>query len=244
MSQNSSSMQTNNVQPIDPMDWLFGEIYGLFGNQFLDKFRSGHIVDGKDTGIENMKAIWATKIRENGLKLSDIKRGLKGCERCKFGAPSWPDFLELCRPTPNVDEALTEAIAQLHARQEGKDEWSHPAIYHAAMKVGYFEMTTLSHSALRPRFETALKKALDGPLVPVPPKFAELAAPAPVQQTIEIADVKAKIAEVRDMTMFPSGSTGNGKRWAEQILERNKRGDKSVSLLQVQFAREALRMPL
>lgn len=243
MSQTSSSMQSSNAQPINPMDWLFGEIYGLFGNQFLDKFRSGHVVDGLDTGIENMKSIWATKIRENGLKLSDIKRGIKGCERCKFGAPGWPDFLELCRPTPNVDEALSEAITQLNARQTGNDVWSHPAIYHAAMKVGYFEMTQLSHSALKPRFEAALRKCLEGPVVPVPPKFAELEAPKPTfeQKEIDIVDVRAKLNELKTVNTFSANRGGDHLRWARNILEREKRGDRSVSLLQLQSAKEAMR---
>lgn len=243
MTQPSSSMQTNNVPLQNPMDWLFGEIYGLFGNQFLDKFRSGHTADGLDTGIENMKAIWATKIRENGLKLSDIKRGIKGCEHCKFGAPSWPDFLELCRPTPNVDEALSEAITQLQKRQDGSDEWSHPAIYHAAMKVGYFEMTQLTHSALKPRFEAALRKALEGPIVPVPPKFVAIAAAKaePVQTEFDIADAKARLNELKTVNVFSANRQGDQLRWAKRILERERQGDKGVSLLQLNEAKQALR---
>lgn len=242
MTQPSSSMQTSNpAMNQDPMDWLFGEIYGLFGNQFLDKFRSGHTVDGLDTGIENMKSIWAVKIRENGLKLSDIKRGIKGCERCKFGAPGWPEFLELCRPTPNVDEALSEALVQLQKRQTGDDVWSHPAIYWATMKVGYYDMTNLSSSALKPRFASALTAALAGEIQPVPPMRVAIAAP--VQQTeIDLADAKARLAELKSKNIFSMEPRGDQLRWAKSILEREKKGDKSVSLLQLNEAKQAMRL--
>jgi hypothetical protein len=228
------------MQP-DPMDWLFGEIYGLFGNLFLDKFRSGHIVDGIDTGIKNMKATWAERIRENSLMLSDVKRGLKGCERSKF-PPSWPEFLELCRPTPNVDEALVEAVQQLQARQDGKDEWTHPAIYWAAMRIGYFDMTKLTHSVLKPRFEDALKRVLSEPVKPVPPKFAELPAPKAEQVELDLAERKKRLQALRFNCLAKPSDEPSPDRlaWARKILERDKNGDRNISLLQVNEARQAL----
>lgn len=236
---------TNNLSPstqkqaesrIDVMERIFSELHGLFGNQFLDKYRTGQIIDGKDTGIENTKAVWIDKIAGNGLRLSEIKRGMNACQRAKY-PPSWSEFLEYCRPTPNVDAAIVEAVEQLQARRDGKDVWSHPAIYWAAMKVGYHEMTNLPHGQLRPRFEAALSKVMEGEVQPIPtitqaPRIAH--APVSAEQ---IAESKAMIADATRKIVH-GGSTG--LQWAHRILAREARGDKNVSLYQVREAQQAI----
>ncbi|MFT2588714.1 hypothetical protein, partial [Escherichia coli] len=70
--------------------------------KFLDAFRSGHVENGQDTGIENAKRVWGRKIVEQRLTPADIKRGLAGLSNARF-APTWGEFLEACRPTPNVE---------------------------------------------------------------------------------------------------------------------------------------------
>src|SRR4051812_22184834 len=86
-----------------PIDWLLGELHGMFGNPFIDKFRSGHAVtdcetgEVYDTGITNMKRVWAEKIRAHGMRLGDIKRGLAVAEGLTF-PPSWGEFVKLCVP--------------------------------------------------------------------------------------------------------------------------------------------------
>lgn len=224
---------------VNPMDWLFGEIHGLFGNAFLDKFRSGHTVNGKDTGIENMKSVWAAKIRENRMHLGEIKRGIAGCGRLKF-PPSWSEFFELCRPAINVDAAIYEAVEQLQKRKDGQDNWSHPAIYWAAVKFGYHEMTTLSHSQIKPRFSGLLATYLAQPdLPPVPVQLEALPMPGETKLSREKAAEMVK--QLKGGVFKTAGSPIDHRRWAKTILEREKRGDTKVTLLQVQFAREALR---
>src|SRR6266404_5603808 len=120
-----------------PIDWLFGELYGMYGNQFLDKFRSGHIVDDVDTGIENMKIVWTEKIRSRHMTMGELKRGLSACDRVKF-PPSWSEFLELCKPSVDPLTAYYEAVAGVQARAAGEmGTWSHPAIYWAAMPLAF-----------------------------------------------------------------------------------------------------------
>ena len=118
--------------PSSTIDMLFGELHGIYGNQFLDKFRTGHVIDGLDTGTENMKRVWTEKIRSRGMTLGDLKRGVAACDRVKF-APSWSEFLELCKPAVDPLRAYYEAVAGLQARSDGYlGQWSHPAIYWAA----------------------------------------------------------------------------------------------------------------
>lgn len=237
----SPSTQQQAEQRIDPMEWLFGQLFGMYGKAFTDKFGSGATVNGKDSGIENTKAVWRDSIRANGLRMPDIKRGLASCNRF---VPAWPEFLEFCRPTPNADAALIEAVQQLHARNEGKDQWSHPAIYWAAQKVGYHEMTTLSTSALKPRFSAALDDVMRQEVIkPVPEivKGPRLAAP-PTVSAEDIAKAKSMISTFTNEQTKANGAPVDGLRWAKRIIQRIQSGDKTVSLYQLREAEQALQV--
>lgn len=230
-----SSTQTSGALP-DPMEWLFGQLHGMFGNQFLDRFRSGHIVKGLDTGIENMKAVWAEKIRANALKFADVRRGLAGAERRGF-APSWGEFLDLCKPLLNVDASLYEAIEQMRKRQHGKDEWSNPVIFWAAAKVGEYDMISQTFSQLKPRFEAALKRVQEGEVKPVPERVPALAAPAAAESTREYG--RQRLDELNASELVRNVSKGGNIAWARRIIEEEKATGK-VPLNKLKIARDAI----
>jgi|SRR5450830_625449 len=233
----SRSTEQQAMSKIDPMEMLFAELYGMYGNQFLDKFRSGHIEDGKDTGIEHTKVVWLEKIRSHGLRMPDIKRGLAGCERSVY-APNWADFLARCRPAPDLDAAINEALTQLKARNDGKDVWSNPAIYWAAQKVGYHEMMNLPHDKLRPRFSAAMDAVLSGPIDPVP-------TITPPPRIAMDPVTPEKVAECKQQTTqfvhrMTRGGVPTGLQWAQRIIDRSNAGDKSVTLYVLEQAQQAL----
>ncbi|MDR5825854.1 hypothetical protein [Caballeronia sp. LZ043] len=218
------------------MDWLFGQLHGMFGNKLLDGFRSGHVVDGKDTGIENMKATWTEKIRANGMKLVDVKRGLAGAERLKW-PPTWGEFIELCKPPINIDAAVYEAIDQMRARQHGKDVWSDPAIYWAAVKIGEYDVISQTFSQLKPRFEVMLKKVLEGEIHPVPPRVPALAAPGAAESTREFG--RQRLDELNASAAFKNISKGGNINWALRIIEEERQTGK-VPLNKLKIARDAI----
>ncbi len=223
----------------DPMGWLFGEIYGRFGNAFIDKFRSGEVVNGSDVGIENMKAVWAQQIREHRMSFGEIKRGLQGCDRLKF-PPSWPEFFALCRPVPTVDDALREAVQQIPLRATGEDVWSHPAIYWAAHRVGFHDVVHQGGTALRQRMEVALASVLAGDVLPVPPATVVPALPAPEVSAEVVEQARADVAGMARGTVKTATSDGDHLRWARQIVERARKGDRSITLYRLRSAEEAL----
>lgn len=238
--QQQASESTERLQRV--VEMVFAELHGQFGNKFLDAFRSGHVENGQDTGIENAKRVWGRKIVEQRLTPADIKRGLAGCSAKRF-VPNWAEFLEACRPTPNVDAAIAEAVAQLHARNRGEDVWSHPAIYHAAQKVGYHEMTTLSTSALKPRFAAALDEVMRWESIPeIKPAIREefRLEHAPVSADA-VARAKAAVANFTHELLKPSGAPVDGLRWAHRLMAKERAGQR-ISLTQLEFAREALRL--
>ncbi|HWU35449.1 MAG TPA: hypothetical protein VN023_09475 [Methylovorus sp.] len=59
---------------------IFTKFHGRFGNQFLDKFRTGKTIETdsgpRDAGIESAIQTWAAGI--NGLTADQIKHGLLG----------------------------------------------------------------------------------------------------------------------------------------------------------------------
>lgn len=220
----------------DPMDWLFGQLHGMFGNKLLDSWRSGHLEGGKDTGIENMKSVWADKIRANGLKFADVRRGLVGAERLKW-PPTWGEFLDLCKPPINVDVALYEAIEQMRARRDGKDEWSNPAIFWAAAKVGEHDMLGLTFSQIKPRFEAALKKVLESDVLPVPARVPMLQAPEKSESTREHG--RQRLDELNAAELVRNVSKGGNVEWARRIIDEELRSGK-VPLHKLNIAREAI----
>lgn len=205
---------------ISPIDRLFGELHGMFGNKLLDQFRSGHVVDGLDTGIENMKATWAEKIRSNGLMLSDVKRGLAGCERLKW-PPTWGEFLDLCKPALDPNVALSEGISQMRARAQCQDVWSDPAIFWASVKVGQYDMLSQPHAALLPRFKRALEEVLKTEVLPVPPSVPALAYDVGTVSTKEKATEQLK----RLGALGVINKKESGIEWAHKMLDRVKRGE-------------------
>jgi hypothetical protein len=238
MTMNPSPSTLNSSALPDPMEWLFGQLHGMFGNRLLDGFRSGHVVDGRDSGIENMKRVWADKIRSNRLKFSDVRRGLAGAERLKW-PPSWGEFLELCMPHLDIDEALREAVAQMTARQRGTDEWSRPEVYWAAVKVGEFDMLSLPHAQLKPRFASALAKVLeDGEVLPVPRRAPALMAPGKSESTREHG--RQQLAALKVGPALHATATGGSRDWAHRIIAEHELGA-IVPPHKLGAAREAIR---
>ncbi len=224
---------------ISPIDWLFGELHGMYGNQFFDKFRSGHIVDGLDTGIENMKRVWTEKIRSNGMKIGDLRRALSACERVKF-PPSWSEFLELCKPSVDVLAAYYEAVNGSRERAAGKmGEWSHPAIFWASMPMA-FDISNQSYSQVKARWESALHEQLAcGEWAEIPQPMIALPAPGQTKLSREEAEKLVRQYQAMDATKKEDCSIDH-RRWAHRIMKRFENGDKNLRFIEVTFAKDAL----
>ena len=76
---------------------LFMLLHGMYGNQLLDKFRTGKLNDrGEDLGILSAQAVWL-----NDLKAFNFEVIRQAVDRCKERHPTYvptlPEFLALCR---------------------------------------------------------------------------------------------------------------------------------------------------
>lgn len=235
-------METNQelstfTAPSSPIDMLFGELHGMYGNQFLDKFRSGHAVDGLDTGTENMKRVWTEKLRSRGMTVGDMKRGLAKCDRVKF-PPSWSEFLELCKPSVDPLVAYYEAVAGVQARAKGEmGIWSHPAIFWAATPLS-FDLGNQTYSQIKPRWDRALAEQMErGEWEAIPEPLLALPEPAPMSR--EEAAQRLQEVGAASVTKEPSTPTDH-KRWARLAMEDLKHGGKRYPAVTYKMAKEAL----
>lgn len=81
---------------------------------------------------------WAEDLAD--LSREELARGVSACRDQKF-PPTLPEFRALCRPPIDYQAALIEAVEQMARRDTGCDQWSHPAIYWAAVKIGAYDLS-------------------------------------------------------------------------------------------------------
>lgn len=210
------------------MDHLFNRLDGAYPNRWRASFPT-------DQAIANWRESWAETFDEAGLTPEEVKAGLKRCRTKHEWPPSVAEFVKACRPPVNYDAALYEATQQLRIRAEGKDKWSNPAFFWAAVKVGEYDMLNTGHGQLIKRFMMALDEVLEGEIQPVPARA--IALPAPGKSTALPETVRREVEKVRALQK----EQGN-KEWAHRILERVKHGDKTLAYASVKMAKQALGM--
>lgn len=210
-----------NALPEHWMNSLFERMEAYYGAKFANAWAG--------TDRKSMKRVWAMELA--GLTGEELRVGVMALKTLEW-PPTLPEFMRVCRPPLNYDAALYEATQQLRLRAEGKDEWSNPAFYWAAIKIGDFDMLNLSHAILIKRFSAALDEVLRGKVEPVPARMVALPAPwkgraSPERVEVEMQKVRATQKQV-----------GN-KDWAHKIIERAKT-EKGMSIAVLNMARAAL----
>jgi hypothetical protein len=174
-----------------PTEWveaLFKKIAARYGSLFADRFGA---VPHKLLVEE-----WGSELA--GYTGAEIKRGLDGLRGCKF-PPTLPEFAELCRPGIDVQAAFIEAQNNMGQRERGGNpDWSHPAIYWAAVEYGTYD---LRHASFSPGPQTKwarlLREQLErGAWEPIPE--ALMALPAPKDAHVMPPEVADKLRSLVD----------------------------------------------
>jgi hypothetical protein len=137
-----------------------------------------------DKALAAAKRSWVRAFVAAGInRIEQIRYGLAQCRLSGSDfAPSVGRFIEWCTPTPEllglpaVRDAYREAcrIAHPSASADGV----HPAVYHAATEVGFWELANLSEQQSRKLFErvygAVVQMVLNGqPLREVPKALPE-----------------------------------------------------------------------
>lgn len=211
-----------------PMAWiekLFDRMVSLYGHKFLDMWR--------DVNLQGVKETWAQELGK--LSRDEIACGANALMAQEW-PPTLPQFIKLCKPSVDAVAAYYEAVNGVVAREHGNvGEWSHPAIFWASVKVGAFDLKHQTYSQIKTRWESALSEEMAKnawSAIPEP----MIALPAPTPASKEVAE--RYIAETQ--VIKNQDSQVDHKRWAKLIMERHKAGDKTLTHIQISFAKEAL----
>lgn len=140
----TSTVRPEGIQP--GIGGLIDYLAAMYGSRFVDAYRG--------TSPEAMAVVWRHELQ--GYTADELARGLAGCKRLKF-PPTLPEFAMMCRPLIDSEAALHEAVEQMRRRDTGADEWSNPAIFHAAREMG--DDLAKPWPAVRTRWTWALQQA-------------------------------------------------------------------------------------
>lgn len=182
-------------------------------------------------------AYWAASLA--GFSGAELDRGIAAMESLDW-PPTLPQFKKLCRPPVDPMVAFHEAQAGMLARAAGRHgEWSHPAIYWAAMRLGP-DITGQLYSAVRPRWERVLSESLElGEWSPVP--AAAVALPAPGRTMLSAAVAKERLSDLQASGVLKRAPDPDRRLdWARRILADEEAGKRHVELYSLNLAKEAL----
>lgn len=213
---------------ISLIDHLYNRLDGAYPHKWRSNFADQQAID-------NWAESWVECFEEEGITPNDVKVGLRECRKRFAWPPSCAEFVQACRPNVDPLRAYYEAVAGVQARFAGEHgEWSHPAIYHAAMPMAV-ELREQSFSQVKGRWETALAQQLaktEWEAIPAP----MLALAAPGKSTTTSEKARAAIAHLVSSVVNRPAST-DPKAWARRLLAREHAGEK-LTPTQVHMARE------
>ena len=211
-----------------PQRWiesLFEKMTFTYGAKFADQWK----------GIDpaGLKRHWATELGK--FSGDELKAGVEKL-KTRDWPPTLPEFEKLCKPSIDPTVAYYEAVSGVQARSNGKmGSWSSPAVYWAAMPLA-FDLGSLSYSLIKTRWEAALAKQIEKgewDVIPVP--MDALPAPGKAELSKENA---AKMLDQLGASGVLKPKTSH-TFWYRNILERLKAGDKTLTMIQINFAKEA-----
>lgn len=105
---------------------IFDSLKGQLGGKVADLWNG--------TAPNLIEQEWSRALA--GFRRHELQRGIDACATRVF-APTLGEFAQMCRPCLNHEWAWLEAGEGLRARDDGAmGEWSHPAVYFAAIEMG------------------------------------------------------------------------------------------------------------
>lgn len=217
---------------ISLMDHLWNRLDGAYPKKWRDNFPG-------QQSIDNWCESWVEAFEEEGVTPADVRVGLKECRRRFAWPPSCAEFIQACKPFSDPAAAYHEAVAGLQARGKGElGVWSHPSVFWATGGLSR-ELMEQTYGQVKDRWAAALSRQLArGAWEDIPPPRLQLPAPGKGVLSKECAEQFLRDVGAAGIIKTPESS--DPKRWARRIMERAARGDKSLTLVQLHNAEEAL----
>ncbi|CUI07855.1 hypothetical protein BN2497_10487 [Janthinobacterium sp. CG23_2] len=216
---------------INFVDHLFNRLDGAYPHKWRSNFANQQAID-------NWAESWVEAFEEEHITPADVKIGLRECRNRFTWPPSCAEFILACRPSADPLIAYHEALAGLEARGKGEmGAWSHPAIYWAASLLRA-DLMGQTYAVVKDRWAALLKSQMErGEWAPIP--AARVLLPMPDVSPATKAHATKILADL-GATGVIKGRGDDPKAWAKRIHERLARGDKTLSSLQISFAKTAM----
>lgn len=138
-------------------------------------------------------------LAEDGVMQWQIDICHQKLKRCRY-LPTTQEILKMCEPDvtelglPSIDDAFIHAIRQ--SNPATRSQWSHKAIYNAALAVGSYELKTLSEREIKPKFAAAyldvVKRLQNGEAMSDPPDESKLIECDKYGERVKSAPAKLK----------------------------------------------------
>ncbi len=202
------------LEGISLMDHLYNRLDGMYPNRWRANFST-------EDAIEAWKEAWADAFADEGLVPDDIATGLRNCRRMFDWPPSLTEFMRACRPNLDPETAFHEAVrGMLNRTRAETGEWSHPAIFWAAVRVGGHDIMNLGYAVIKTRWEAALRDVLLARRwAEIPVVAATLPAPGNTQAD---RDNAARRMKEMDAAGALSQSGRDPRRWVAKVLSRSR----------------------
>lgn len=229
MSNLATSSTSTNALPESWVEKMFHKMLLEYGKKFTDQW------GGADT--DELIAHWAREL--GGYTGPEIKRGLAELDKRDW-PPTLPDFKKLCRPPINELNAYHEAVAGLEARGKGEvGVWSHPAVFWAASLLKT-DLMGQTYAQVKSKWEQALKGQMERTeWADIPP--ARIALPPPDTSPRARSHAAKMLRDLNAAGIMKTSMDGiDHRRWAKLIMRRLENKDKSLSMIQIEFAKIAL----
>lgn len=194
-----------NGRRLSLMDHLFNRLDGMYPHKWRSAFPSEH-------AICNWREAWADAFIDAGITPQQVADGIRACERMYAWPPSITEFLKACAPQLDAEAAFSEACEQMRLREDGRDQWSHRAVYWAAVEFGTWDLRNASWQTAKGRWMRLLAEKLAQQDLPeVPPRRDAL--PAPGRGTADPAKVRALMDDLRKrLGIRPASRNGRDQR--------------------------------
>jgi hypothetical protein len=215
---------------ISLIDHLYNRLDGAYPHKWRSNFADQQAID-------NWAESWVEAFEEERITPNDVKTGLRECRKRFAWPPSCAEFIQACRPSVDPLRAYYEAVSGVQARFAGEHgEWSHPAIYWAAMPIAT-ELRDQTFSQVKARWENALAQQLaKGEWEEIPRPMLALTAPGKSPASTEKARAAIKQA-IGSVLHKPADH--DPRAWARAIVARADAGE-NITPTQLSMAREAL----
>lgn len=188
-------------------DRVHESMQAIYGASYIRQWQS--------VSPAKMKEMWEFALSKFSER--EIQAGLNGCLLRKY-PPNLPEFLDMCRPQIDFEDAFHQAVAGLSARRQGLvGDWSHPAIYYTAIQMAS-EVLSGTYKQHKSRWDSLLSaqlEVLEYDPIPSPPLQLE------TQHTTsssakQVVDIKTLVSDA--LSKKDSDPVG----WARRILANPK----------------------